>query len=86
MTQRVPQLPVLSDDIVIEDEPIAFDDPFKNVDFSTPVVKPIEMRPKPTAANVSVGQGANTYTVQRGDTISQIVANYNKNNPNANLK
>ena len=44
--QQLPQLPVLSDDIVIEDEPIVFDDPFKSIDSSTPVVKPMETRPK----------------------------------------
>lgn len=44
--QQLPQLPVLSDDIVIEDEPIVFDDSFKSIDFSTPIVKPIETRPK----------------------------------------
>lgn len=44
--QQLPQIPVLSDDIVIEDEPIVFEDPFKDLDTSTPVVKPIETRPK----------------------------------------
>ena len=42
----MPQIPVLSDDIVIEDEPIVFEDPFKDLDTSTPIVKPIETRPK----------------------------------------
>ena len=44
------------------------------------------LTPKWTATNASVDNGATTYTVQAGNTLGQIVADYNKKNPGANLK
>lgn len=45
-----------------------------------------QLKPKWSATNASVDNGATTYKVQAGNTLGQIVADYNKKNPGANLK
>jgi len=42
--------------------------------------------PKWSATKANVDAGATTYKVQAGNTLGQIVADYNKKNPGANLK
>ena len=48
--------------------------------------KSLTSKPKWSATNASVDTGATTYKVQAGNTLGQIVADYNKKNPGANLK
>lgn len=45
-----------------------------------------KLKPKWSATRASVDSGATTYKVQAGNTLGQIVADYNKKNPGANLK
>jgi hypothetical protein len=45
-----------------------------------------QLKPKWSATKASVDAGAPTYKVQAGNTLGQIVADYNKKNPGANLK
>ena len=54
---------------------------------ATPKETPeVKLKPRWTATNASVDNGATTYKVQAGNTLGQIVADYNKKNPGANLK
>lgn len=56
------------------------------LNIPTPTLsKPAEIK-SPVNPTVTPTNTSNTYTVKKGDTISQIVADYNKNNPGANLK
>ena len=60
----------------------AFDKP--TAEDKTIVESKPQLKPKWSAANANLETGSNTYTVQAGNTLGQIVADYNKKN-NTNL-
>lgn len=61
--------------------------PVEQPTLNVPIImsKPAELK-TPVNPTVTTTKAPDTYTVQKGDTISQIVADYNNNNPGANLK
>ena len=66
---------------------LAVDTPALNAPtaISAPAVTPVSATPRWTPTNASINKGDETYTVQAGNTIGQIVSEYNRQN-GTNLK